>query len=86
MGPAGAGQCDRIFRALPEDAAAGLLTELLPAAAARQLATLEAAEREPHLARLAPAIRAEIVESMRYPPNSAGALMDSSIAGFAGNT
>ncbi|MCL4744966.1 MAG: magnesium transporter [Burkholderiaceae bacterium] len=68
-----------IFRHLPQAAALALLVALLATDAARLIGALDPAERERWIAQLPGAVRAEVSDLMRHPPNSAGRLMDTAV-------
>jgi magnesium transporter len=65
-----------VLSALREELSAAVVARIDPARAAALLVRLDEPGRERLLARLAPAAAREIRELMRYPADSAGALMD----------
>ncbi len=75
---------EEIFGRLPERLQRGLLSGLDPSPAAALLARLAPAERDRCLALLAPAVRGEIETLLRYPPDSAGQIMDPRAPAFRG--
>ncbi|MGD8393842.1 MAG: magnesium transporter [Candidatus Eiseniibacteriota bacterium] len=75
-----------VVRLLGDEATRQLLRSLDPSRAAALLARLEPEVQEANLALLEPGLRAELRELMSYPPDSAGALMDPRVLGFARGT
>jgi magnesium transporter len=70
------------LRELSDDGFRGLMRTLEPVRAAALLARLEPEVRDARLALLEPAEAREIVELMRYPPDTAGAVMDARVMAF----
>jgi len=79
LAPAGAG---RLLEHLPAPLIRGVLSELLPQEAILVLGTLDEDVAERALDGLDPAIRAELLELMSYPEDSAGRLMDTRVEVF----
>ncbi|MFZ2541651.1 MAG: magnesium transporter [Gallionella sp.] len=73
-----------VFTELPERHAAELLAELEPSRSAALLSRLEDDERERYKQLLSAQAAAEIQTLMRYPPDSAGELMDPRVPSFCG--
>lgn len=72
----------RVLEHFPANVITGVLSELLPTEAILILNALDADAQSEALARLEPAIRAELRELMSYPQDSAGRLMDTHIEIF----
>lgn len=73
---------ERLLDALPEKRRSLLLSELDPAPCAALLNRLDPEIRERHLAALNPEVARELGEMMRYPPDSAGRIMDPRVIAF----
>ena len=69
-------QGELVLAALRDDLAAAVVARIDPARAAALLGRLDEAARERRLAQLAPSAAREIRDLIRYPADSAGALMD----------
>lgn len=76
----------RLLAHLPEATAGALLTELPPNEAVQLIGQLPEEERATRLAKIDPAIRAELETLMTYPDGSAGRLMDTRVDAFRGTT
>ncbi|HEX5636663.1 MAG TPA: magnesium transporter [Gammaproteobacteria bacterium] len=74
-----------IFLQLPEQRAAELLAEMEPSRSAALLGRLDEEQREHYKSLLNVQVAAEINVLMRYPPNSAGELMDPRVLAFRGD-
>ncbi len=72
----------RVIAALPERVRASVLTGLNPNRAAALLARLDEDEREACLVGMDPSFADELRELGRYPPDSAGGLMDPRVVTF----
>jgi magnesium transporter len=71
-----------VLAGVRDEVATAVLTRLDPARAAALLARLDEPLRERRLARLPPAIAREVGDLIRYPAESAGAIMDPRVAAF----
>lgn len=71
-----------LLQEMPDALADRLLEEMPPPQAVRILGYLPEEEREERIARLEPAIREDIELMMSYPPDTAGRLMDVSVATY----
>jgi magnesium transporter len=72
----------RLLRGLPDDLAVPLLSEIPPPEAIRILGHMADGERSAVLGRLDPTVRQELETLMSYPPDTAGRIMDTSVAAF----
>ncbi len=77
---------EQILAGLPDDRAAAVIARIDPARAAALLARLDEPARERRLAQLAAAAAREIRDLIRYPADSAGALMDPRARAFRPDT
>lgn len=73
-----------VFAELPAPRAAELLAELEPGRSAALLSRLDEDERARYMALLNAQVAGEIRALMRYPPDSAGQLMDPRVVAFRG--
>lgn len=73
-----------VFSELPQGRAAELLAEMEPTRSAALLNRLEPEDRDHYLSLLNAQVAAEILGLMRYPPDSAGQLMDPRVLAFRG--
>ena len=71
---------------LPRDIARAVLTVMSPARAAPVIVSMPPHEREAHLAALEPTVARAISETLSYPADTAGALMDPRITAFGPDT
>ncbi len=71
-----------LLKALPDGLADELLEEMAPPRALRLLGFLPEAEREQRVGRLQEGVREDLRLMMSFPPNTAGTLMDTGVAGY----
>ncbi len=71
-----------LLQALPDTLADELLEEMSTPRALRLLGFLPDADREQRVARLKEAVREDLRLMMSFPPNTAGTLMDTGVAGY----
>ena len=71
-----------LLQALPAPLADRLLEELPPARALRILGFLPAEDSEARIERLEPGVREDLRLMMSFPPNTAGTLMNTGVAGY----
>ncbi len=76
---------ERLLAALPDKLRSALLAELDPSPCAALLNRLDPETRARYLGSLNPEIARELGELMRFPPNSAGQLMDPRVIAFRGD-
>ena len=71
-----------LLRQLPEPLASQLIEELPPPRALRMLGFMPEAERDARVARLSEVVREDLKLMMSFPPNTAGMLMNTGVAGY----
>ena len=76
---------ERLLAALPDRLRSALLAELDPSPCAALLNRLDPETRARYLGALNPEIARELGELMRFPPDSAGQLMDPRVIAFQGD-
>lgn len=75
-------RASELLKNLPESLVSEILEQLTRPQAVRILGCMSRHELERHISRLQPAVREDIESMMSYPPNTAGRLMDVSVATY----